>query len=189
MKLTKTQTIKTATPLATTIAAITAGTITLLALASTAHAKIHETYAQSVTRYGEPSSADANGTRWNINDDFCVIATFNDPEGRCDTIRFLKWDGPYSEKNLQSIVKFNIPSNHWYLEVTNQVKATDNDRFWIATATRNGKDAEESVLYQRLMGDATTGRDPFCISIWSKGAHQRADAAAKQNDSTPTAAL
>jgi len=147
-------------------------------------AKLYETYDQSVARYGQPSEIKDGTVRWNINDDFCILATFGDPKGRCDKIWFLKWDGPYTEQNLESIIKFNTPSNYFYQE--QKVNDGSGNRFWMIIS--KSKRAMGSVLYSRLIGDATTGRDPFSIALWTEGAHQRYEAAQNTENAAPAMA-
>jgi hypothetical protein len=165
-------------------------TLILTALASLTiantpvNAKLHETFAESVSRYGQPVHLDSNKAEWFIDDDFSILATFDDPNGTCDKIEFNKWNGAFTEHDLQSVIASNVPVGSMYREHPEWVKQAKVPfwcRYW-ESSTGN-----ETVMYYQRTGDAHTGRDPYVISVWSNGAHERMNAA--KAAATPTSAV
>lgn len=163
----------------------------LLALAAIicpkpAHANIGETYAQSCQRYGKPAGQHNGAVEWFMNNDYSILASFDDAGGRCDEISYAFWGQAPSEGRLMTLLAFNLTRGDNWHEVP-----VDLGRFW---------DSASRITALLTVGDpdAKSGRKPLCLNLWSRGHHERYEAAkaksktqqnAEQNNVTPVEQL
>jgi hypothetical protein len=136
-----------------------------------AFANIGDTYKQSCSRYGNPHHRKGNYIVWFINNNFSISETFQDPDGRADTVSYCKFDSAFAEDQLLTLISSNVPRDERFNEYSNLV-ADSGGRFW--TTTKGSRTA-----YLCLRQGADGGRCPMELSVWSRGKHERDDAAAK----------
>jgi len=85
----------------------------LLVSAITSHANIGDSRAQSVKRYGQPTSHFGNREVYTSNPRWMIIQWFN-PDGYAEVISYYKHDGTITQGEIQKFLNVNVRSTKWY---------------------------------------------------------------------------
>ena len=136
----------------------------LFVLSSLAFANIGDTYKQSCARYGQADKTGNGSVHWIIDNDNTVTETFA-PNGRCDAIWYYRFGSVFSDDEILSKIAFNVPSGQSFYETP-----VNTGRFW---ETRT---LSRTALLM-LRDNHGQGRNPIELSIWTKGHHERVEAA------------
>jgi hypothetical protein len=141
-------------------------TLSLIALstfAASAFASIGETYKESCAHYGAPHHRHNNHIVWFVNKDFSIEASFDDQNGRCDSIYYYSWREPFAENQLSYLIASNVDKSDQFREFPSD---TANARFW---ASLRDKVSAWLSVEMRAGGQ----RNPFELAVFSAACLER----------------
>jgi hypothetical protein len=136
----------------------------LFVLSSLASANLGDTFQKSCSRYGQPDKTGDGSAHWVINNNNTITETFA-PNGACDAIWYYRFGSVFSDDEILTKIGFNVPLGQPFYETP-----VDTGRFW---QTRN---LSRTALLM-LRDNHGQGRNPYELSIWTKGHHERLEAA------------